>query len=163
MHLTFLFEILHWFMFIHAYKPRTMLLVLSDLDSLLIDLKLTILFFISSRFIFFRKCRFVQSAWLFSTRFTGAKNTSNQICRIPVTVKNFATWANSLFLRASVSSVLNKESMAWLRQRRADFRIVFANLSSGRASNLWLQSGQVQGYNEKQFTGWKIKLEAVAF
>ena len=69
------------------------------IDSSLVDRKLTIFFF-------------------FSSRFTSFRNMSNQISRIRVTTKNFATRANfflsMLFLvslYAFVSSLLNKKSI----------------------------------------------------
>ena len=79
-------------------------------------------------------------------------NTSNQIGRIDVTAKTFATKANfflqcsSLFLHASISSLLNKESMAVPQpehcSRGAKFlseeaKKIAANIISYRRFNVW--------------------------
>ena len=86
------------------------------IDSLLVHWKLTVFYFFSARFVCSKICRFVQSARLFSSRFTHSTNMSYQISQIRVTSKNFATKVNfflqrsSLFLGASVSRLISKQS-----------------------------------------------------
>ena len=92
-------------------------------NSLLVERKLKTkrFAFFSSQFVCSTIYRFVQSVWLFSSRFTRFENLANQISRIPVIPKrnNFETKANcfssfsSLFLYASVSTPLDKEFVIW--------------------------------------------------
>ena len=56
------------------------------LHHLLVNWKLTVLSFSFTDY-FSRLCQFVQSGSLFSSRFTRAKNMSNQISRTRVTAK----------------------------------------------------------------------------
>ena len=94
-------------------------IVYLNTDSLLVDRKLTVWSFFHDLFVL-EYANSSNQCDLFFSRFTCSTNMSNQICRIrvtPKTVRNkskvfiFNNQYSSLFLRTSVSSLLNKESM----------------------------------------------------
>ena len=95
---------------------QTFFVLHQPINSLLVNWKLTVLSFFFTVY-FSRIYRFVKSASHFSSRFTCAKNMSNQISRIRMAVKKTSRQeqtfiqCSSLFQVYFVSSLLNKESM----------------------------------------------------